>query len=217
MSKKPQLPINAQISERIVQRAAELNLSQADISRKLGCSRSTVNGWYSGAAPRPEYLRGLRDVLRVSQDWLEGVSNTPSAKNESDLFSSLDRVWDLKPGNKITTNAVLIPCYNYGHGVDHAHIFVFPTRFFDNVADPRGLVFCEIDGESFVYDALDVVPQNKARRFILALPGDEITAAEVKRDLSGDLVAKINGETVNLSAHDSIIILGRCVLGVAVL
>jgi transcriptional regulator with XRE-family HTH domain len=214
---KTPLPINAQISERISMRARELGLSQADIAKKLKCSRSTVHGWYSGSAPRPEYLRGLRDTLRVSQDWLEGVSNSPSAKDESDLFSSLDRVWDLPTGNKITTNAALFPSYGLNGGISTSNPLVLPTRFFDSIDDQRGLVFCQIENESFIYNSMDLIPQNKARSFILSLPGNEIAEASVKRDLDGLFMADINGQKVSLSSHEAITILGRCVFLASVL
>ncbi|QQD22307.1 helix-turn-helix domain-containing protein [Oceanospirillaceae bacterium ASx5O] len=59
------------ISERIAERRAFLNLSQARLASKVGVSDTAVSKWESGfSQPKGRYLNDLASALRVSVSWL---------------------------------------------------------------------------------------------------------------------------------------------------
>jgi transcriptional regulator with XRE-family HTH domain len=205
------LPLHVKITERIIMRANELGLSQADIAKKVGARRSTVNGWFNGSAPRPKYIKALREVLRVSQDWLEGATASPFATNEHEFYLTLDRAWDLGPENQIKTNALLVPLFDQKGGNSAANSIVIPTKLVDHVADPRGLAFATIENESVIFNTVELDPGHKAKRFIVILPGNELAIALVRRDLGGDAIAQINKREFSINSNESVKIAGRCV------
>lgn len=62
---------NANFAVRLAIRAKEMGVSQADVARATGSSKSTVNAWFSGAAvPRLENLVPICTVLSCSIYWL---------------------------------------------------------------------------------------------------------------------------------------------------
>ena len=77
------------VSERIIQRAKELNIRQTDIVRALNCSKGTVNQWFKGeTSPSGENLIKTAKVLGVSPEWLQtgkeprkGMTMLSSAEN----------------------------------------------------------------------------------------------------------------------------------------
>ena len=52
--------------------AAPMGLKQADIARRIGVSRATVNDWFQGRSVnlRPEHLFAVADLLQVEARWL---------------------------------------------------------------------------------------------------------------------------------------------------
>lgn len=60
-----------EISDRVVQRAEELGIKQADIAKQLGVGRSTVFKWFDGVnQPSSKYLDRLADILNTDAYWL---------------------------------------------------------------------------------------------------------------------------------------------------
>ena len=59
------------LEQRIHTRMQELKISQADIAKSLGASKSVVHGWVNGyTVPKSRYLVGLCDLLNVTPHWL---------------------------------------------------------------------------------------------------------------------------------------------------
>lgn len=51
------------------------NLTQSELARKLGISRSSVNAWEMGiSSPSTQYLIELSSLFKVSTDYILGIS-----------------------------------------------------------------------------------------------------------------------------------------------
>ncbi|MGX7071398.1 helix-turn-helix transcriptional regulator [Helcococcus kunzii] len=73
------------IDERIKELRRQLNLTQADLARILGISRSSVNAWEQGLTnPSIKYLIKLAKTFKTSTDYLLGLEET-STLDISDL------------------------------------------------------------------------------------------------------------------------------------
>lgn len=60
----------SEISDRIVQRAGELELNQSQLAKKLGLSRAAVGLWFNGRSPSADKIIPIAQALGVSADWL---------------------------------------------------------------------------------------------------------------------------------------------------
>jgi len=73
------------ICERIFKRMSELNISDAELARKLyndSNKRSTVNRWTNGkSAPRKSMIPKIAKVLNCSESYLLGLEENISANN----------------------------------------------------------------------------------------------------------------------------------------
>lgn len=67
-----------QVTDRINQKMAEHNLSQADLIRGTGAGRATVSGWVNGTNnPSAKHLDSLAKTLKTTTSWLlTGISDT---------------------------------------------------------------------------------------------------------------------------------------------
>ena len=62
------------LSERIKTLRVEAGLTQAELARKCGLSRSAVNGWEVGVSvPSTQYIIELAKIFHVSTDYLLGM------------------------------------------------------------------------------------------------------------------------------------------------
>lgn len=67
------------LSERIKSLRERSGLTQADIARQLGLTRSGVNAWEMGlSVPSTQYIVELAKRFEVSTDYLLGMENTSS-------------------------------------------------------------------------------------------------------------------------------------------
>lgn len=67
------------ISTRIKQLREEKNLTQAELAKQLGITRSSANAWEMGiSVPSTQYIIELAAMFKVSTDYLLGVDATCS-------------------------------------------------------------------------------------------------------------------------------------------
>ncbi len=58
-------------------------MTQADLARKLGVTRSGVNAWEMGiTVPSTQYVAALAELLEVSADYLLGIEKTSTVSVE---------------------------------------------------------------------------------------------------------------------------------------
>ena len=66
------------IAERISKLRTQQNLTQSELAKRLGITRSSVNAWELGiSVPSTQYIVELSELFHVSTDYLLGVC--PSA------------------------------------------------------------------------------------------------------------------------------------------
>ncbi|MGN1450538.1 MAG: helix-turn-helix transcriptional regulator [Eubacteriales bacterium] len=64
-------------ADRIKQLRECNNLTQAQLARKLGITRASVNAWEMGiSVPSTQYVVELAEIFKVSTDYLLGVNST---------------------------------------------------------------------------------------------------------------------------------------------
>ncbi len=64
-------------STRIKQLREERGLTQTELAKRLGITRSSVNAWEMGiSVPSTQYIVELAEMFRVSTDYLLGVEFT---------------------------------------------------------------------------------------------------------------------------------------------
>jgi len=67
------------IAERIKFLREQKRLTQAELAKKLGITRSSVNAWEMGiSVPSTQYIVELANIFSVSTDYLLGVVKTSS-------------------------------------------------------------------------------------------------------------------------------------------
>lgn len=65
------------VADRIKFLREEKGLSQAELAKQLGITRSSVNAWELGiSVPSTQYIVELAHIFKVSTDYLLGVDNT---------------------------------------------------------------------------------------------------------------------------------------------
>ncbi len=69
----------------------EHNISQPELAKELGCSKSTINRFISGAKGTltHEQVLKIARLFNVSTDFLLGETNIPDRKNSLEVFSLL--------------------------------------------------------------------------------------------------------------------------------
>lgn len=67
------------IADRIKMLRTSQNISQSELAKKLGITRSSVNAWEQGfSTPSTGYLVELADLFHVSTDYLLGLQQNTS-------------------------------------------------------------------------------------------------------------------------------------------
>lgn len=78
------------VADRIRSLRESMNLSQAELAKRLGITRSSVNAWELGiSVPSTQYIVELSGIFKVSTDHLLCVDDTASVSvrglSESDV------------------------------------------------------------------------------------------------------------------------------------
>ena len=67
------------VAERIKYLRDQKGMTQADLAKQLGITRSSVNAWEMGiSVPSTQYIVGLAGIFKVSTDYLLGVDTSAS-------------------------------------------------------------------------------------------------------------------------------------------
>ena len=67
------------IDERLRQLREENRLTQSELAKRLGITRSSVNAWEMGiSVPSTQYVVELAELFKVSTDFLLGMDKSPS-------------------------------------------------------------------------------------------------------------------------------------------
>ena len=65
-------------AERIKELREKNNMTQSDLARRLGITRSSVNAWEMGISiPSTQYVVELAELFKVSTDYILGLSKKP--------------------------------------------------------------------------------------------------------------------------------------------
>ena len=65
------------IADKIKKLREQHHMTQSELSRKLGITRSSVNAWEMGiSVPSTQYIVELADIFKVSTDYLLDVEST---------------------------------------------------------------------------------------------------------------------------------------------
>lgn len=71
------------VAERIKSLREKLELTQAEVARRLGISRAGVNAWEMGlSVPSTQYVVELAKIFGVSTDYLLGMDKTAAVSVE---------------------------------------------------------------------------------------------------------------------------------------
>lgn len=93
------------IAERIRFLREQKKLTQTDLAKRLGITRSSVNAWELGiSVPSTQYIVELSNLFSVSTDYLLGLEKTSSIDvnglNDSDIEVVYNLVEHLKNKNQ---------------------------------------------------------------------------------------------------------------------
>lgn len=67
------------VADRIKSLREQQDMTQTQLAKQLGITRSSVNAWEMGiSVPSTQYIVELANIFKVSTDYLLGVQNTSS-------------------------------------------------------------------------------------------------------------------------------------------
>ena len=74
----------------------QIGLTQSDLARKLGITRSSVNAWEMGiSVPSTQYVVELAGIFRVSTDYLLGMKTSAAVSVEGLTEADVEMVYSL--------------------------------------------------------------------------------------------------------------------------
>jgi len=89
------------VCETIKRLREQSQMTQSDLARRLGITRSSVNAWEMGISiPSTQYLVELAQLFRVSTDYLLGLESAAKisidhlAEDEKEIMFALMRKFD---------------------------------------------------------------------------------------------------------------------------
>lgn len=84
------------IAETIKMLREKNELTQVDLAKKLGVTRSSVNAWELGiSSPSTQYLIELSKIFKVSVDYLLGLSQNSSLNLDGLTPEDIEIVYEL--------------------------------------------------------------------------------------------------------------------------
>ena len=93
------------VADRIKRLREQYGITQSELAKQLGITRSSVNAWEMGISiPSTQYIVELANIFEVSTDYILGVENTVSinvsglSDKDIELINSIvihlkDRKW----------------------------------------------------------------------------------------------------------------------------
>ena len=92
------------VAERIKHLREQKDMTQAELAKQLGITRSSVNAWEMGiSVPSTQYIVELAAVFKVSTDYLLGVDGTASVcvagLTEADIACVNSLIYHLRKKN----------------------------------------------------------------------------------------------------------------------
>ena len=74
----------------------QIGLTQSDLAKKLGITRSSVNAWEMGiSVPSTQYVVELANIFRVSTDYLLGMKTSAAVSVEGLTKEDVEMVYAL--------------------------------------------------------------------------------------------------------------------------
>lgn len=71
------------VADKIKHLREQMGITQSDLAKKLGITRSSVNAWELGiSVPSTQYIVELAGIFKVSTDYLLGVKSTATVSVE---------------------------------------------------------------------------------------------------------------------------------------
>lgn len=84
------------VADRIKFMREQMQLTQAELSKRLGITRSSVNAWEMGiSTPSTQYIVELADIFSVSTDYLLDVDATATVSVRGLTESDVELVYGL--------------------------------------------------------------------------------------------------------------------------
>lgn len=93
------------VAERISELREQQNMTQAELAKRLGITRSSVNAWEQGiSVPSTQYIVELSALFGVSTDYLLGVRSTATLSvaglTERDILAVVALIQHLRSKNQ---------------------------------------------------------------------------------------------------------------------
>lgn len=84
------------VAERVKLLREQANMTQTDLSKRLGITRSSVNAWEMGiSVPSTQYIVELANIFKVSTDYLLGVKTSSTVSVEGLTERDIKLVYSL--------------------------------------------------------------------------------------------------------------------------
>lgn len=81
------------IGERIKERLDATRLSQAQLARRTGIHQTTINQLVNGKSQSSAHLHKIARELRTTVEYLEGITDDPTAEFSGDYLTEEEREW----------------------------------------------------------------------------------------------------------------------------
>lgn len=84
------------VADRIKFLREQMQLTQTDLSKRLGITRSSVNAWEMGiSTPSTQYIVELAEIFSVSTDYLLNISTSATVSVQGLTEDDVDLVYGL--------------------------------------------------------------------------------------------------------------------------